>query len=73
MALEAVVNREGLYRIVLAGSPEGVYVYVWEHPDARYRDKDYLQDTWELAIEFCEEEYDVTRDMWRTIPDNEIY
>lgn len=69
MAMEVVVNREGLHRIVLEQYPEGVYVYVWFREDGPGPERDYLQDTVEQAKGFCTRNYGVDSESWKPIPD----
>ena len=69
MALEAVLKDHAFERVVLEEYEEGVYVFMFEHKDKRIPDRDYLQDSMELAIEFCEEEFRIPREVWKEIPD----
>jgi hypothetical protein len=70
MALEAILNRPGVYRIVLEEYPEGVYVLVYDSIEApRGPRKDYLQDDWNMAKIAALEDYGITDDQWKEIPD----
>ncbi len=69
MAYIAIVERDDLYKVLLHERPEGVYVYVFEKP-GKYPQKDYLQDTVEMAMLFSEEDLDVPRDLWQKAPDD---
>ncbi|MBX3362564.1 MAG: hypothetical protein KF912_13530 [Phycisphaeraceae bacterium] len=70
MALEAIINREGIYRIVLEEYTEGVYVLVYDSPQApRGPCKDHLQDDWEMAKIAALEDYGITEDQWKEAPD----
>lgn len=71
MALEAIICKPGIYRVVLEEYPEGIYVLVYEHPhdaDDSPRE-DYLQDNWEIAKAAAFEDYGITEDQWKQIPD----
>ena len=71
MALEAIINRPGAYRIVLEEYPEGVYVLVYESPDVGTDSpcQDHLQDNWEIAKRQAREDFGVSDDQWKEIAD----
>jgi hypothetical protein len=69
MALMAHVGREGLERIVLEEYPEGVYVFVFSGSTPESLIADYLQDDFQMAKFFCEEEYAILQSDWQVIPD----
>jgi hypothetical protein len=71
MALEAIVNLDGAYRIVLEEYPEGVYVLVYQSPDdpADSPCQDHLQDNWAIAKRAAQEDYGIRDHQWREIPD----
>jgi len=69
MALEAIVRRAGVDRVVLEQYPEGVYMFVFERPDSQHPYRDYLQDSWDRARGFCEDEYGIPESEWTEIPD----
>lgn len=73
MALQAILNRPGAYRVVLEEQPEGVYVYVFDTPDAKWPYQDHLQDDWEMAKRAALEDYGVADDGWTTISDTHIH
>jgi hypothetical protein len=69
MAYIAELRWPNLYAVVLEEYPEGVYVNVLygEEPDAG--GEDWLYDSLDQAMEFCERKYGITRDQWKVIPD----
>ena len=69
MALEAIVNRDGVFRVVLEQYPEGVYVLVFDTPKARSPREDHLQNDWATGRRAALQDYGVTEDMWKEIPD----
>jgi hypothetical protein len=69
MALQAKVGRAGVSHVVLEEYPEGIYVFVFERPDSPHPYRDYLQDTWDMAKGFCEDEYGIPESGWNQIPD----
>ena len=71
MALEAIINRKDAYRIVLEEYPEDVYVLVYESAVAGDNSpcQDHLQDNWEIAKRQAREDFGMTDDMWKEIPD----
>ncbi|MCL2701301.1 MAG: hypothetical protein FWE88_06365 [Phycisphaerae bacterium] len=73
MALEAIVNREGVFRVVLEEQPEGVYVYVFDTPENPWPYRDHLQNDWPMAKHAASEDYETTEDMWTEIPDTHIH
>ena len=69
MALAAVTNRKGAYRVVLEQYPEGVYVLVYDTPDARWPCEDHLQNDWAMAKRAALQDYGIDESMWREVPD----
>jgi hypothetical protein len=69
MALEAIVNRQGVYRVVLEQYPEGVYVLVFDTAEARWPCEDHLQSDWAMAKRAAAQDYAITEDRWKEIPD----
>ena len=69
MAYEAIIEHEGVYRVILEKYTEGVYVFVFEKPDSTFPEQDHLQDDLEMAMHSCEQDYGIPRNMWREIPD----
>ena len=72
MAFEAIVNREGAFKVILQERPEGVYVFLFEKPGSRTSVRDNLQDTLEIAKRTSFQDYGVTEDMWREIPETDL-
>ena len=74
MALEAIVNREGVYRVVLEEYVEGVYVLVYDTPELSNDSpcQDHLQNDWKMAKLAALQDYGVTEEMWREIPNTGI-
>ncbi len=69
MALEVVLNKPGVYRILLEESMEGTYVNVFDSPDARGPCRDQLQDNVDMAKCACRQDYGVKDADWREAPD----
>lgn len=69
MALEVVVNKPGLYRILLEPTAEGVYVNIFDSPTAPGPSKDYLQNDMEMAIHACMVDYGIPPSAWKEVPD----
>jgi len=71
MALEAIINQKDAYRIVLEEYPEGVYVLVYDSPEAAVDGpcQDHLQDNWDIAKRQAREDFGVADDQWKEIPD----
>ncbi len=72
MALEAILNRQGIYKVVLQERPEGIYIFVFDRPESRVSLRDHLQDNWEIAKRCASEDHGVTEDMWREIPETDL-
>ena len=74
MALEAIVNLEGVYRVILEQYAEGVYVLVYDTPELSNESpcEDHLQNDWNMAKLAALQDYGVTDDLWREIPDTGI-
>jgi hypothetical protein len=72
MALEAILGKPSVFRIVLEAYPEGVYVLVFEAQESQWPCQDHLQDDRELAKLHAREEFGVSEDMWREIPDTHV-
>ncbi len=68
MAYEALAQKGGVYRIVLEEHPEGTYIFVFRRPDSPWPEEDHLQDSLEIAMCACEDDYDIPRDAWKEIP-----
>jgi len=69
MALEAVINRQGIYRVVLEAYPEGVYVLVFDTSDAKWPCRDNLQNDWGMAKRSAQHRYGIADADWKEIPD----
>ena len=69
MALEAILGRPGMHRVVIQQTPHGAYIWVWERPDSSFAEKDYLQDDLEMALRSCELRHGIPRDRWKEIAD----
>ena len=69
MALEAIVDREGVYRVVLEEYPEGVYVLGFDTPESRSPCEDHLQNDWAMAKRAALQDYGIADGMWKEIPD----
>jgi len=69
MALEAIVCRGNAFRVVLEEYPEGVYLLVFGTCDEQSPSEDHLQDDWAMAKRAALQDYGITEDMWKEIPD----
>lgn len=69
MAYEFIAAMPGIYRILLEERNEGVYVNVFEHADAPGPYIDTLQDDLAMAMRACKEDYGISEEEWRVVPD----
>jgi len=69
MAFEVILNRPGLYRILLEECPEGTYVNVFDSPASPGPHIDILQDDLAMAKRACKLDYNVAESDWRQVPD----
>jgi hypothetical protein len=69
MAYEIILNRSGVYRLLLEEYPEGVYMYAFKDADSPGPAVDYLQPDLAIAMDACKEDYGVTLSDWRVVPD----
>jgi len=69
MALEAIVNRDGVFRVVLEEYPEGVYVLVFDTPEAKWPCRDNLQADWAMAKRSALRRWGISDKMWKEISD----
>jgi hypothetical protein len=68
MALLAIVDKPGAYKVILERYPEGVYVLLYDRPGTEQTARDDLQDDWEMAKRFALRRYGITEDLWKEIP-----
>ena len=69
MALQAIIQREGVHRVILEEYPEGVYVLVYDTAEAVAPCQDHLQDNWQIAKRAAREDYGIEDWMWNEVPD----
>lgn len=69
MSYEAILNRPGVYRILLEDAPEGTYVNVFDSPTSPGPYRDVLQDDVAMAKRACKLDYNVQEWEWRQVPD----
>lgn len=69
MALEAIVNRDGIFKVILQERVEGVYVFSFPGPENKMSLRDDLQDDFDMAKRFSLNRYGITEDMWHVIGD----
>lgn len=69
MAYQVVLNRPGLYRILLEERQEGTYVNIFDDINSKGPYKDYLQDDLEMAMRACQRRFGVSREQWEVVPD----
>ncbi|MBL9092771.1 MAG: hypothetical protein JNL96_16245 [Planctomycetaceae bacterium] len=72
MALQAIVDRERVYRVVLEEYAEGVYVLVFDTASAEWPCEDHLQNDWPMARRAALHDYGITDDQWREVPDTKF-
>jgi hypothetical protein len=65
MNYEAVVNRPGAYRVVLEERPEGVYINVFESPEAEEPYIDWLAPHLQGAKLKATKEFGIHEDEWK--------
>jgi len=53
------------HKVVLEPAPEGTYIFIYESPQSKFAEKDYLQDDLDDAKRFCEQELGLGRDGWK--------
>jgi len=68
MSEVSFVNSVGFHRIELVEKSEGIYVFVYEQESSQFPERDYLDDTWEIARERCVEDYGVPENSWMPGP-----
>lgn len=68
MALQAIVGKPSVYKVILEQRPEGVYVLV-DSPTASNPCEDHLQNDWEMAKRAARYDYGIQDDQWVSIPD----
>ena len=68
MALQAVLGRPDVDRVILEEYTEGVHVLAFR-PGEQGPFRDMLQDDWAMAKRDAMQEYGVTDEMWHEIPD----
>jgi hypothetical protein len=68
MALEAILNRPDIHRIVLEENEDGVWVLVYA-PNQSAPFRDICQDDWTMAKRDVFEDFGVTEDMFYEVPD----
>ena len=54
-------------RISFESSAEGVYVFIYHSPESKFPERDYLQDNWQMAREFCIEDLGVPSSLFDDI------
>ena len=71
MALEAIINRCDAYRVILEQCQEGVYVFIFDSVNSMNPEREYLQDSLEIAKEMALDEFGITEAMWNVRPDTQ--
>ena len=70
MALQAIINRDGIYCIVLEEYSEGVYVLAYESSSLKPGPfRDHLQNDWAMAKRAARSVYGIEEKDWKVIPD----
>lgn len=73
MAYEVILNRDNVHRILLEPRAEGCYVNVFQAPGDEYPFRDMLQDDLEMAMRDCQQDYGVSPEAWRVVPNEPIH
>lgn len=60
-------DRPDIYRIVLRQEVEGVYVFVYSSKTSSFPERDYLQDSVELAKSYCRDELGCGECSWEVL------
>ena len=71
MAYRAKCRSGAVYRVALTERPEGVYIWVWETSSSKRPERDYLQDTLQVAFECCVEDYQIMPEDWQQVSEAE--
>lgn len=72
MALQAIVQRQGVHRVVLEQYPEGVYLLVFDAAESKWPCRDNLQNDWAMAKRAASQDYAVAENMWQEVPDTGV-
>ncbi len=67
----ATTKPNGAHHLRIEVEDVGAYLFVWETPQSASPEKDYLQDTLEIAKEQAEEDYRVPVSAWREVDRSE--
>jgi hypothetical protein len=73
MAYEVILNRPGVYRILLEEQPEGTYVNVFDSPNSPGPCRDILQDDLAMAKLACKLDYSVEESQWREVENEDLH
>ena len=68
MAYQVILNKTGLYRILLECYPEGVFVNIFDSAFSMGPVQDHYQPDLALAKTFCEETLGVDCSSWVEVP-----
>ena len=68
MAYQAILNRQGVYRLLLEEYSEGTYVLVFDKSMAPGPAKDYLQLNLAMAKRACEQDFGTSDSDWKEVP-----
>ena len=71
MAFETILNRPGVYRLLLEPRVEGVYVNVFTASGEC--SNDWLQSDLEMAMRQCEQEFNVAKSEWVEVPNEPLH
>ncbi len=69
MCLERILDRPGVFRVVLELREEGVYVNVFQTPESDWPEIDHLAPTFRGALYTAKRDYGIEFDEWNVAPD----
>ena len=69
MALEAIINRPDVHKVILEEASEMVYLFAFALPSSDGPFYDRVYDNWDQANQAAFRDYEIRDEMWREIPD----
>jgi hypothetical protein len=63
----SVKNNVDKYRIILENRTEGAYIFIYDSPQSKFPEWDYLDKDMQSAKEFCFEDYGTPLDSWQDL------
>ena len=72
MALQAIILRHDVHRVVLEQYTEGVYLLAFDKAESKWPCRDNLQNDWAMAKRAALQDYAITDGMWQEVPDTGV-